>query len=221
MKKIIALLLLTSIGCNSYQKVSSKERINIISELNYIASLDQKYSGLPPEKLLNKYGNEIAWSIFKKERDSVNLDNQKKVKSLYNKYGYLGFDKIGEENSYKFWLPIQHADNDVDFQKVILKDLKKEVKKKNAHKNSYALLTDRVSINTGEKQLFGTQVSYNEYGQAIPKNGLIDSINIEKLRREYDLPTFKDYYNSMTKNHFEMNREMFLKKGIVEPKLYE
>ena len=83
------------------------------------------------------------------------------------------------------------------------------------------MLEDWVQINLNKKQRFGTQVTYNEFGQAIPKIGLIDSVNVEQLRKEYDLPTFREYYNNMTRSHFEMNKEYLLEKGITEPKLYK
>ena len=221
MKKTIIFLLLLSLSCNPYQKISTSERVKIISELDYIGSVDQKYAGILPEELIKKNGREKAWEIFELKRDSVDIDNQKKIKVLYSKYGYLGFDEVGKENTIKFWLPIQHADNDVEFQKKMLNVLRKEIKKNNAEKNSYALLEDRVAINSNQKQRFGTQVTYNKDGQAIPKNGLVDSFNVDKLRSEYGLPTYKDYYNLMTTNHFEMNKEILLKEGITEPKLYK
>ena len=94
-------------------------------------------------------------------------------------------------------------------------------KKDNAIKSEYAMLEDRVNVNLNKKQRFGSQVTYNKLGQAIPVNGLIDSINIENIRQEFELPPFKQYYNEMTQMHFEMNRDLFIKKGITEPKLYK
>ena len=64
-------------------------------------------------------------------------------------------------------------------------------------------------------------MTYNENGQAILINGLIDSTNIENRRKEYELPTFKQYYNEMTKMHFDMNKDHFIKKGMLQPKLYK
>ena len=221
MKKLVLFQLLILIGCNSIQNISNSEREKIISELDYIGKIDQKYAGIPFEELISKYGQEKAWEIFEVKRDSVDLDNQKRIKKLYFQYGYLGFNQVGEENSIKFWLPIQHADNDIIFQKKMLKELSKEVKKNNANKNSYALLEDRIAVNLNKKQRFGTQVSFKKNGQAVPKNGLIDSLNIDKLRFEYNLPTLKDYYNQMTTNHFEMNKKNFLNVGIIEPNLYK
>jgi hypothetical protein len=98
--------------------------------------------------------------------------------------------------------------------------MKKELKKGNANPDNYALLLDRVNVNSGEKQNFGTQVDYRLNGQAKPKIGLIDSLNIDKRRIEYGLKPLKDYLNQMTEMHFEMNKEYFAKKGIAKPNLY-
>jgi len=38
------------------------------------------------------------------KRDSVALYNQKKIKTLYSKYGYLGYDKIGKNIQKNFGL---------------------------------------------------------------------------------------------------------------------
>ena len=103
----------------------------------------------------------------------------------------------------------------------MLKKLAKEIKKNNAEKSHYALLEDRIAINFNKKQRFGTQVIYNLDRQAIPKNGLVDNANVDQLRLEYDLPTFKEYYNRMTTNHFQMNKDYFLKQGITQPNLYK
>ena len=49
-----------------------------------------------------------------------------------------------------FWLLIQHQDNDVELQKQCLKRCNFELK-------NNAFLTDRVLINQGKKQIYGTQ----------------------------------------------------------------
>jgi hypothetical protein len=221
MKKTLFFLTIIIISCNSTKQITNSEKEKIISDLNYIEKIDQKYAGIPFDELINKYGQKKAWEIFIQKRDSVSLDNQKRIKQLYTKYGYLGFDKVGKENSTKFWLPIQHADNDVAFQQKMLKELGKEIKKNNAEKSNYAMLEDRIAVKLNKKQRFGSQLTYNEEGQAIPKNGLLDSLNIDNLRIEYNLPPFKEYYNLMTTNHFDMNKEILLKQGITEPKLYK
>jgi len=222
MKKTLFLLIVVMISCNSTKEISAIEKEKITSELDYIFNIDQKYSaGTPSEDLIKKFDKKQAWKIFELERDSVGLVNQNKIKKINSKYGYLGFNKVGEEYSKKFWITIQHADNDIKFQRKMLKELGREIEKNNAEKSNYAMLDDRISINLNQKQRFGSQVTYSKVGQAIPKNGLLDSLNVDNLRIKYNLPPFKEYYNWMTTNHFEMNKDYFLKQGIKAPKLYE
>lgn len=222
MKKILLSgVIFAVISCSSHKPISDSEREKIISELDYIRNIDQEYARIPSEEMREKYGEEKAWKIFEAKRDSVGKDNQNKIKKMYARYGYLGFKQVGKESATKFWISIQHADDNIEFQKEMLAAMKKEIKKNNAHKNEYAMLEDRVAINSNQKQRFGTQVTYNKAEQAVPKNGLKDSANVDKLRLEYGLPTFKDYYNQMTTMHFEMNKKSFVKKGITEPKLYQ
>ncbi|MNR15227.1 hypothetical protein D3C85_1317490 [compost metagenome] len=222
MKKVLIFLLLVFVGCNSTKKISDSEKEKITFELDQIYTIDQKYStGIPSEDLFKKFDKKQAWKIFEMKRDSVGLDNQNKVKKLYSEYGYLGYDNIGKEYSKKFWITIQHADNDIKFQQKMLKELGKEIRKNNADKSNYAMLEDRIAINLNQKQRFGSQVIYNKLGQAIPRNGLLDTLNIDKLRTEFNLGLFKEYYNFMTTTHFEINKDYFLKQGITEPKLYK
>jgi len=155
------------------------------------------------------------------QRDSVSNIHQAQVKEWYDTYGYLGFDQVGEEASSNFWIVIQHADNDLPFQQKMLEVMQEELKKNNVRPSEYALLEDRVNVALKKKQRFGTQVTYNDKGQAIPINGLVDSLNIETLRADYKLQSFKEYYNQMTEAHFFMNKEYLAEKGITEPQLYE
>jgi len=220
MKNIIAVVFCISILSCASRRMSETEKSAVLKELEYIYETDQKYAGLPPKELTEKYGEKKGWEIFLNKRDSVGNSNQQRIKELYDQYGYLGFDKVGDRET-DFWISIQHADNDIEFQKKMLKALKKEIARNNAPKVHYAMLEDRIAVNSNQKQRFGSQVTYNKLGQAIPKNGLIDSANVEKLRKEYDMPSFKKYYNDMTTMHYEMNKEQLNKKGIHEPQLYK
>ena len=103
----------------------------------------------------------------------------------------------------------------------MLKQLGKEIMENNAEKSYYAMLEDRIAINLNQKQRLGSQLIFNKAGQAIPKKGLLDSLNVDNLRIKYNLPLFKECYNLMTTLHFEMNKNLFLKQGMKEPKLYE
>lgn len=214
------LTLFITIGCST-QNISEDDKLNVTNELVKMREIDQIYAGVPSVELKEKHGFTRAWEIYKIKGDSVNLVNQNKAKEILKTYGFIGINNFSKTASSNFWLIVQHADNDVQFQDKYLKLMKKELKKGNANKTNYAYLEDRVNVNKGKKQQFGTQVTYNNLGQAIPVNGLIDSLNIERIRTEYGLESFVDYYNDMTQMHFDMNKDSFIKKGIQAPILYK
>ncbi|QIH39233.1 hypothetical protein G7A72_10615 [Flavobacterium sp. Sr18] len=215
MKKIIIIFTFLILSCST-TKLSKTESENLKTEFTEMYKIDQIAQAGKPNGEFKNYPLE-NWYKFK---DSVFTKNKNRVEYLFKKYGYLGINEIGKNASNDFWILVQHSDKFPEFQKNVLKSMKKELKKGNANPDNYALLLDRVNVNSGEKQNFGTQVNYRLNGQAKPKIGLIDSLNIDKRRIEYGLKPLKDYLNQMTEMHFEMNKEYFAKKGIVKPNLY-
>lgn len=204
-------------SCSSKMYLSESNRQSIKSELLNMVETDQIAAN--PRQGKYKSYNTDEWKAFK---DSVFTSHKQKLEIYYKKYGFLGFDKVGKEGSKHFWLLVQHCDEFPDFQKRILKDMDKEVRKENAHSQDFAYLYDRVQINSNKKQKFGTQVEYEfeTTGRAFPKNGLVDSVNIDAIRSKYGLSSLKDYLNLMTTMHFEMNKDRYIKMGINSPNLY-
>lgn len=223
MKRILLLGLFLGLcfSCQNQNELTPEKVAQIQTELQKIYEVDQAYAGIPPQELRDQWGHEKAWDIFMEQRDSVSNMHQAQVKEWYETFGYLGFDQVGEEASSNFWIVIQHADNNLPFQQKMLTAMKKELEEENVRPSEYALLEDRVNVALKKKQRFGTQVTYNDKGQAIPENGLVDSLNIETLRAEYKLQSFKEYYNQMTEAHFFMNKDYLAEKGITEPQLYD
>ena len=216
MKKLVVLFTFIILSCST-TKLSKSESENLKIEFETMYKIDQiAQSGKPNGEFIN-YPIE-NWKNFK---DSVFTKNTNRIEALFNKHGFLGIKEIGKKGSKHFWIFTQHSDKFPEFQKRVLKSMKKEAKKGNVNPDDYVFLLDRVNANSGEKQTFGTQVNYRLNGQAKPKNGLVDSLNVDELRKEYGLKPLKDYLNQMTEMHFEMNKESFAKQGITKPNLYK
>jgi hypothetical protein len=222
MKPYGILLLITLLfSCQQENHLDEETKVQIRAELVEIDKVDQHFAAIPPQDYFDRYGRQKAWDVFTQQRDSVSRLHQAQINEWYEKYGYLGIEQVGEEGANTFWLVIQHADNNLPFQEKMLAAMQKEVEKNNVNKSNYALLEDRIHVNTGKKQRFGTQVTYNDKGQAIPKIGLIDSLRVDEYRLAHDLPTLKEYYNGMIEMHFEMNKAYLEGKGITEPQFYK
>ena len=217
MKNSIPILLITVILTSCAAKLSADQEYQLDKQLKDMVEIDQIAANIPKGKY--KDYSKQQWHNF---QDSVFTTHKKTVEQMFVKYGFLGFDKVGREGSNHFWLLVQHCDKYPQFQMRVLKAMDKDVKKENANPNNYAYLYDRVKVNAGEKQLFGTQVTYEveTTGRAITKIGLADSANVDKLKKEYTLEPLKEYLNTMTTLHYEMNKEHYEKMGILKPNLY-
>lgn len=224
MKSTLKLLLsgFLLIGCgvktNGTIETDKKAEYNnaLADELKKMAELDQIAAFVPQGKY--KDWSAERWDAFK---DSVFTNQQKRVKEIFDRHGFVGIDLAGEEGSLHFWLIVQHSDHDPEFQRKVLQKMKREVDRQNASASNYALLVDRVRVNTGRPQLYGTQVTFNtDTGQAYPKD-LEDSTHVNERRKSVGLDPLEEYLNLMTEMHFEMNKKQYLDKGLTGPKLYK
>lgn len=201
---------------SSPEVVHTQYNKDLAKELNTMRETDQIVANVPqgPFKELSQ----DEWKAF---QDSVFTTHQARMKEIFEEYGYPGYDLVGEEGEKSFFLMVQHSNHNPEFQKQVLKKMKIEVLNGNADPNHYGFLVDRVNINTGKPQVYGTQTSYrSDIGQAIPKP-LVDSARVDERREEIGLPPLKEYLNQMTRLHFEVNKATFLARGIKEPVLYK
>ncbi len=133
------------------------------------------------------------------------------VKTIADKFGFPGYDLVGKESSNNYWLLVQHSDFDVPFQKRILKLMKVQVDKKNASGQNYAYLIDRINLNEGKQQVYGTQVNMGENGTTIKP--CIDTTNLDKRRLSVGLTPIKDYLKKCDEMFYEMNKDKLKKSS--------
>ena len=128
------------------------------------------------------------------------------LERIIKQYGFPGFKQVGKKSSSNFWLLVQHADAHPDFQRKVLGLMLLEVKKKNASPVNYAYLTDRVAINSGQLEEYGTQVVYEGpgIGKATPKL-LRDPKKVDERRAAIGMESLESYLGMMNKMHEEMN----------------
>ena len=81
---------------------------------------------------------------------SIDAIHNVKLHRIINDYGYPNTNYLGKRGLYYFWLLIQHQDEDFKLQNDCYKHCDFALKEK-------ALLTDRILIRQGKKQIYGTQ----------------------------------------------------------------
>jgi hypothetical protein len=141
------------------------------------------------EKIYNWQSQEMQ--LLLKEmmhQDSINLSY---VKEILDKYGWLSPEEVGKKANNTLFLVIQHADHLTQVK--YLPMMRDAVKKSSASGSSLALLEDRVAIDEGKKQIYGSQLAMyfdsNEYF-VLP---LEDPDNVDKRRAEVGLQPIAQY----------------------------
>jgi hypothetical protein len=128
--------------------------------------------------------------------DSMNV---RKLYDIIDKYGYpdrkiVGFD--GEDNA---WLIAQHADHDTNFQIKVLRLIYENLKSDGSvNPHHYPYLLDRILVNKGLKQIFGTQMDNDASGLLVPQP-IDNEMAVNNLRRCFGLSTLQEYINFMRK----------------------
>lgn len=138
--------------------------------------------------------------------------HQPLLEKIVKQYGYSGFKQVGQKSAYNFFLLVQHADAHPDFQRKVLRLMLPEVKRKNAAPADYAYLTDRIAINSGQLEEYGTQVKYTgDVGKdfskviAVPVS-LRDPQNVDKRRAAIGMEPLQNYLDMMADMARQMNK---------------
>jgi hypothetical protein len=114
------------------------------------------------------------------------------LKTLFKENGFLGYNEVGEESSHNFLQMVQRMDADSTFQQEVLGEMKKHLAKINASPIEFAYLTDRVNLNQGKPQVYGTQLKINEKGTSYEPKMVIDPKNLNNRRAEIGLGTIEE-----------------------------
>jgi hypothetical protein len=166
----------------------------LVSILDSIYIEDQKYRQ-QIDGIEKKYGwesNEMKahWKIIN-EKDSINLI---KVKSILDKYGWLGADVVGGQGNSTLFLVIQHSDQAT--REKYLPMMREAVKNGKAQGSSLALLEDRVALGQGKRQIYGSQIGRDPETQIYYVSPLEDPDNVDKRRAEVGLEPLSEYVNN-------------------------
>lgn len=131
------------------------------AELRIISYNDQKYR-LQMDDTAKKYGAQSKQMVALYRRMAVqdSLDLMK-VDSIIIRYGWLGPDQVGVDESETQFFVIQHAD--LKTQQRYLPVIRIAVTYGKVKPQHLALLEDRVALREGRKQIYGTQLSYPGY----------------------------------------------------------
>ena len=171
--------------CEQKQKLLNDSLITVLKEIEYF---DQ---GIRRSSLADS--DYIQHPLYLKFRTPTKIDSFDLVRMeiIFQKFGYPGKNLVGTNLSHIGWLVIQHADMFVDKQEKYFPLIEGACKKGESNKYHIAYLTDRILVNRGKCQLYGTQVGMEN---GLPKVRSIKEFDtLNKRREEYELGPINDY----------------------------
>src|SRR5688500_4865044 len=119
----------------------------LCKELLEMAQRDQKIQ----EDFLMA-NSDTAKQTMKKQMQQTFDANCRRIKEVFQKQGYLGWDKVGKEGAHGFWWLVQHCDRDRGSQEAVLKALEKQAGSNKAVKGGEANRLDRARGNGGQNK---------------------------------------------------------------------
>lgn len=126
---------------------------------------------------------------------STDASNQKDLKDLLKIHHWFTISEFGAEADADAWLIVQHADQDVPFQKEILRRLESLYSNGETKPRNYAYLFDRVATNENRPQRYGTQGHCIRAGTWEPKP-LENPGQVNDLRKSVGLESLEKYKKS-------------------------
>lgn len=120
---------------------------------------------------------------------TVDADNETWIRHVIAAIGWPGKSLVGDDGSHAAWLLVQHMPKDLQEQCLPL--LEQAVEKGEAVKRNWAYLLDRVLMNRGEPQVFGTQFMVRN-GQPEP-HPIRDPHDVDGRRAELGLEPMAEY----------------------------
>ena len=129
----------------------------LAAELKALAEEDQRVRKPQPGQE-NEFAIRIS-TAHMMEWSRVDTASTDRLREIVARYGWPGRSLVGEEGAQHAWLLAQHADRQLEFQRKALALLADAVEQGEATARQLAYLTDRVRMNEGKEQLYGTQLA--------------------------------------------------------------
>lgn len=125
------------------------------------------------------------------ELEAVDKKNTARMKQIVAEYGWPGRSLVGSEASMKAWLLVQHASDDLEFQRVCLERMKPLVDLGEVEPQDYCYLFDRIRVFQGRPQRYGTQFLTKD-GRTEPF-AIEDPEELDERRKAMGLEPFEEY----------------------------
>jgi hypothetical protein len=132
----------------------------------------------------------------------IDANNTARIKAIIKQYGWPGPKLIGRDGADAFFTLAQHADP--AFQKKVLPLVKTAYRRGILTGQNYALFTDRVLVESGKPQIYGTAAKPIDQwnGREPVFQPIEDEANVDKRRAEVGLMPLSEYREFIKRLYF-------------------
>jgi hypothetical protein len=175
------------------------------SDRKFLIQLRQAYNFQPPVEIIKIDCDKIPKLLdeiylldqnMRKNGGTIDPDidreNLVNVISLIENCGMPTLNEISRKQMSAIWLVFQHADN--QNRRKYLPILEKSANNGDIRKSSIAMMKDRILMDDGEPQIYGTQVVNNGNGWEL--YDLINPESVNKRRAEIGFEPLEDYLSN-------------------------
>lgn len=190
------LLLFLSLASLGFAQDNSAGRVNqrLRRELLKMQQEDQKHrhklNEVEKETLAPDEKQKRVSALWEKQ-EKIDKRNQKRLAEIIEKHGWPGRSLVGKEGSLTAFLIVQHAE--LDYQKKYFPLLKEAVRKGDADPADAALLEDRILMREGKKQIYGSQLHFNEAMKKLELWPIEDEEGVDTRRASVGLEPIAKY----------------------------
>lgn len=186
--------------CKSHAKKEQIGNRALQMELIKMYISDQSARGNIPREIITKYKLD---DFQLTDLDGVTVDriNREKLKEIISEFGFPTKQLVGRDAMQCVFLIIQHADADAKWQKEQLPNIESAVKNGDVEGERFAYLYDRVRVNGGEKQLYGTQFkNVDPIHKRVELAETDDVENLDLRRMEFGMMPIQMYKQFMLRS---------------------
>jgi hypothetical protein len=137
---------------------------------------------------------------------AIDLRNTARMKSIIRRYGWPDAELVGWDGTEAAFILVQHAEH--SFQKELLPLMQKEYRAGVLSGPNYALFTDRVLVDDGRPQVYGSRaMPFAQWQGGEPVlYPIVDEANVDKRRAEVGLSPLAEYREMLKQKYYPQNK---------------
>lgn len=161
------------------------------AQLEQIYENDQKYRRMI-SKVQQEHGPQSEqFKDLISKMQAADSENMEQIVAIIEKHGWPGKSVVGSSGSSAAWAVIQHSN--MEYWLKYLPLMREAAEKGELQKSSVALTEDRVLVNQGKPQLYGSQLRQNHETNQTEFFPIEDEVNVDKRRAAVGMEPIKEY----------------------------